>query len=383
VRDIVRKPKSPGFAPRVVAIGVVACLIGSACSTTAGTSSPAAVPSSSAPGQTAPGCLVGEAWNNYAEEVIELWHQPAVEKQILAAGYDYDWVDAKSSSETQATQIDELVAEGAKVIIVRVQGYETSLPPETRSAIDRAAAAGVAVIAYEYLVDDPKALIVAFDPVEIGRLEARAILAAKPKGNYVILKGDPRGQFLPDLMASGIHEVLQPAIDKGDIKIVAETSIVNWDPNTALEAMRSILSQNQNKVDAVIAESDGMAAGAIEALKEVGLDGKVAVAGQGGDTWSLNHVAAGTQTVDVWPDPRLMGKAAGDAAVAPCKNPDIARLEGTSPLSLPGPTQVPSILLKPQAITKDNLNVVLDAGWVTKDYVCASIAPSKAPPACR
>jgi D-xylose transport system substrate-binding protein len=388
-----RNRESGDPVAKVLAIGLVACLVSAACATAATSTSPT-VPSSPATSQTAPvspapsrtasSCLVGEAWNNYAEERIALWDQPAVEKPIEAAGDTYDWVDAKSSVETQVTQIDEFVAKGAGVIIVRVLfGPDGGLAPEINSAIDRAVDAGVPVIAYDYLVESPKALLVAFDPVEIGRMEARAILAARPKGNYAIIKGHPVGQLEPDLIASGIHEILQPAIDKGDIKIVAETYTVNWDPYTAQTEMEAILSENQNKIDAVISEDDNMAGGVVAALKEVGLDGKVAVAGQGGDMWGLNRVALGTQTVDVWPDLRLLGKAAGDAAVALCKNPDISKLKGTTPSSFASNDQMTSILLTPQAITKDNLNVVVDAGWATKDDVCAKIAPSKAPPACR
>ncbi len=396
-RDIVRKPKSRAFAPRVVAIGVVACMISAACSAATGTGTPPTSPSSPIPGPTsdssatpgpsaskAAGCLVGAAWNNYSEEVIAEWYEPALQKPLLAAGDAYESVDAKSSPDTQRSQIDQFVAKGAKVIIVRVMGdLDGSLPLATQRAIDRAVAAGVPVIAFDYLVDTPKALLIAFDPVETGRMEARAILAARPKGNYVIIKGHPQGQLEPDLIAAGIHEILQPAVDKGDIKIVAETYTVNWDPYTAQTEMAAILSENHNQIDAVIAESDGMAGGAIAALKEVGLDGKVAVAGQGGDTWSLNNVANGTQTLDVWPDPRLMGAAAGDAAVALCKDPDVSKLKGTTLFSSPGHNQIPSFLLTPQAITKENLNLVIDSGWATKDFVCARIDPSEAPPACR
>ena len=383
-----RSTKAGGLAPRVVAIGVVACLVSSACSTAStGTPSPTATsPTATSPtpgpvASHASGCFVGEAWNNYAEERWGLWDQPAIEKPIVAAGDDYDWVDAKSSPETQATQIDAFVAKGAKVIIVLPQDVSNS--SETQRAIDRAAGAGVAVIVYDRVIDNPKVLLVAFDPVEIGRMEARAILAAKPKGNYAIIKGDPQGQAESDLIASGIHEILQPAIDRGDIKIVAETDTVNWDPSTAQTEMKTILTDNHNKIDAVISENDGMAAGVIAALKEVGLDGKVAVAGQGGDGGNLNKVALGTQTVDVWPDPRLMGKAAGDAAVALCKNPDISKLKGTTLYSSPGHNQIPSFLLAPQPVTKDNLNVVIDSAWVKKTDICVGVDPSKAPPACK
>ena len=389
--------KSGGPAAKVVAIGIAACLVASACGAATVTGTPPTGPTSTAPNPTvrpspaasptAPdvaGCPVGAAWNNYAEERIAMWDEPAIKEPILAAHGTYVFVDAKSSSDTQRSQIDQFVAEGAKVIIVRVQSDGVvSAPLATQRAIERAADGGVAVIAYQYFIDSPKVLWVNFDPVEIGRMEARAILAVRPKGNYAIIKGHPQGQLEPDLIASGIHEILQPAIDRGDIKIVAETYTVNWDPYTAQTEMKTILIQNHNRIDAVIAENDGMAGGVIAALKEVGLDGKVAVAGQGGDWVGLNGVASGTQTVDVWGELTLLGTAAGDVAVALCKNPDISKVKGTTPFTSPGNNRIPSFLLKPEAITKDNLKVVIDAGWMTKKYVCLRVDPSKAPPACR
>jgi D-xylose transport system substrate-binding protein len=374
--------KSRGPAAKAVAVGLVACLISAACSPATTSTSPT-VSRSPAPSRTAPSCRVGEAWDVYAQERIQRWDEPAIEKPIEAEGGTHDSVDANASYERQARQIDAFVASGANVIIVRVEGdVDDPLPPATVQAIDRAVDAGVAVIAYDRLIDNPKALLVAFDPVEIGRMEARAILAARPKGNYAIIKGHPQGQLEPDLIASGIREILQPAIDKGDIKIVAETYTMNGDPYMAMTEMQSILSKNHNKIDAVISEDDNMAGGVVAALKEVGLDGKVAVAGQGGDMWGLNRVALGTQTVDVWADLRLLGKAAGDAAVALCKNPDISKVKGARPLSLPK-NQATTLLVTPQPVTKDNLNVVIDSAWVEKRDVCADVDSSEAPPACR
>ncbi len=396
MRDIVRKPKSHGFAPRAVAIGVVACLISAACST-ALTSTPPTAPSSSTPNHTAPssptpspaapnvaGCLVGAAWDNYAEERISVWDEPAIKARLKAAGDRYEMASANSSSDAQAAQIDQFVADGAKVIIVRAP-YDglASVPAVTQSAVDRAVDAGVAVIAYEYLIDSPRLLWVTSDEVEAGRMEARAILAAKPTGNYVIMRGT-KGTLLDDQVASGIHEVLQPAIDSGDIKIVAETNIWGFDESKTQVEMTSILAKNKNEIDAVISGWDGMADnGVLPALKEVGLDGKVAVAGQGISTWSLNEIALGSETVDAYQDLGLLGTTAGDAAVALCKNPDISKVKGTTPFSSPDHNQIPSLPVKPQAITKDNLQVALDAGWTTKADLCYGVDPAKAPPACR
>jgi D-xylose transport system substrate-binding protein len=117
-----------------------------------------------------------------------------------------------------------------------------------------------------------------------------------------------------------------------------------------------------------------MASGVVAALDAQGLAGSVPVSGQDGDKAALNRVALGTQTVSVWKDSRALGKAAGEAAVA------IA--DGTDPASLPGVSkfnsgkkgvEVNAILLTPDGITKDTLDHVIDAGWISKAEACAGV----------
>ena len=114
--------------------------------------------------------------------------------------------------------------------------------------------------------------------------------------------------------------------------------------------MEQFLTANNNKVDAVLSENDGMAGGVIAALEAQGLAGKVPVSGQDGDQAALNRVALGTQTVDVWKDARELGKAAGEAAIQLCKDKDVTKVAGTAPFTTPGwQHRVSSILLKPHA----------------------------------
>src|SRR5262249_24895445 len=160
---------------------------------------------------------------------------------------------------------------------------------------------------------------------------------------------------LPDVGASS---------DK--LKNVGETYTDNWDPAKAQTEMEQFLTANQNKIDIAFVENAGMAGSAVAALKAQGLNGKVPVDGQDGEAQALNRVALGDQTVDVWKDSRNLGKAAGEAAVQLCTNKDISKVSGTAPFKSPGGNDMTSILLTPQAITKDNLNVVLDAGWIDK-----------------
>ncbi len=123
----------------------------------------------------------------------------------------------------------------------------------------------------------------------------------------------------------------------------------------------------------MLAENDGMAGGVVAALTAQGMAGKVPVSGQDGDQAALNRIALGTQTVDVWKDSRALGKAAGEAAAQLCENPDVTKVSGTASFKTPGGNNVTSILLTPIPITKDNLSVVLDAGWITKDKLCQGV----------
>jgi D-xylose transport system substrate-binding protein len=163
------------------------------------------------------------------------------------------------------------------------------------------------------------------------------------------------------------------------IKIVGETYTDNWDPSKAQTEMEQFLTQNQNKVDAVLSENDGMAGGAVAALEAQGLAGKVPVSGQDGDQAALNRVAKGTQTVSVWKDARLLGKSAGESAIQLCKDKDVTKVTNTKSFDSPEKNKITSILLTPQAITKDNLNVVVDAGWITKDKLCQGVSAGSAP----
>jgi len=322
-------------------------------------------------GTSATGCTIGVSWNNYQEERWAKWDEPAIKKAITDAGGKYISNDAKSSAETQASNVDNLISQGAKVVIVLAQDG-TAIKP----AVAKAISGGVPVISYDRLIEDPKALYITFDNVLVGKLEAEAVFKAKPKGNYAIIKGN-KADANADFLRSGMEQVIGAAVKAGDIKIVGETYTDNWDPAKAQTNMEQILTANKNAVDAVLSENDGMAGGVIAALTAQGLAGKVPVSGQDGDKAALNRVALGTQTVDVWKDARQLGKTAGEAAVQLCGNADVSKVKNTASFTTPGGNKVSSILLTPNPITQANLKEVLDAGWVTKADLCQGVAAGK------
>jgi len=312
-------------------------------------------------------CVVGVSWNNFQEERWALRDEPAIKAVLDEAGAEYISTDAASSAEKQVSDVEQLVTQGADVIIILAQDNEAILP-----AVETALDQGIPVIAYDRLfeTETPGAYYVTFDNVEVGRMQARAIYEVQPTGNYVFIKGnaaDPNADFLRE----GQQEVLQAAFDAGDIVNVGEQYTDNWDPAVAQRNMEQILTDNDNMVDAVVASNDGTAGGAIAALAAQGLDGVVPVSGQDADNAALNRVALGTQTVTVWKDARELGKAAGEMAVALCNGEEPA---GVSTFS-DGPKGIPmqSILLTPTPITQDNLQLVVDADWISTDELCAGV----------
>ncbi|HEU4840102.1 MAG TPA: ROK family protein, partial [Ilumatobacteraceae bacterium] len=337
--------------------------------TVAGGSAPAAGTAGSAPAGTGGGgdCVVGVSWNNYQEERWAKWDEPALKAAIEAGGGSYVSNDAKSSAETQASNLENLISQGANVLIVLAQDG-TAIKPAVASATE----AGVPVIAYDRLIEDENALYITFDNVRVGEMEAQAVFDLVPEGRYVIVKGnsaDANADFLRD----GYETVIGDAVAAGDIEIVSETYTDNWDPALAQSTMEQVLTAENNDIDAVLSENDGMAGGVVAALEAQGLAGQIPVSGQDGDQAALNRIALGTQTVDVWKDARELGTTAGEAAVALCADPDVASVPGTAPFTTPGGIDVTSILLEPIPITQDNLNVVLDAGWISQEDLCAGV----------
>ena len=324
-------------------------------------------PGTDAGGEGGGDCVVGVSWNNFQEERWAKWDEPAIVAAVEAGGGSYISTDAQSSAETQASDVENLIAQGANVIVILAQDGTAIIP-----SVANATASGVPVIAYDRLIEDPTALYITFDNVEVGRLQAEAIFGLVPEGNYVIIKGNS-ADANADFLRAGYEEVIGAAVEAGDITIVGESYTDNWDPAIAQTNMEQFLTDADNDVQAVLSENDGMAGGVVAALEAQGLAGQVPVSGQDGDLPALNRVALGTQTVDVWKDARELGTAAGEAAIQLCANPDITAVEGTAPFSSPGGNELTSILLTPIPITQDNLDVVLDAGWIDQATLCQGV----------
>ena len=318
--------------------------------------------------------IVGVSWSNFQEERWKT-DEAAMKAQLEKLGAKYISADAQADSSKQISDVENLIARGCNALIILAYDADAISP-----AISRAKAEGIPVVGYDRLIEDPYAFYLTFDNKEVGRMQARAVFKVAPEGNYVFIKGsptDPNADFLHE----GQLEVLKEAMDAGKIKNVGEQYTEGWRPEVAQKNMEQILTANNNKVDAVVASNDGTAGGVVAALTAQGMEGITPVSGQDGDHAALNRVARGTQTVSVWKDARELGKAAANIAVALANGQKI--VNSFKWAGGPKGVEMEAILLKPVPITRVNLNIVIEAGWVKKQVVCQGVAGATASAACK
>lgn len=320
---------------------------------------------------------------------------------VVAGGGLFLDFDANLSNTQQLTDIQTLISEGAKVLVLLALDDTTGA-----QAVKLATDAGIPVISYDRLIEDPNVLYISFNNTDVGFAEADAMFKKVPTGGYVLIKGHPGDANAKTFLPAGWDKAgLKDKVAKGEITIIGPaegTYTDQWDTTKATNNMEAIIeaanAANQ-KIDAVLAENDSTALGVAAALKNKSY-GNVPISGQDGDTANLQNVAAGIQYVDVWKDSNQLGNAAGAAALQLCAGKKIADVElpagvvneASAPaagnkvqdFTTPGGKTVKSLILKVQPVTQDNLQLILDAKWLTKDVLCKNATdPATAASVCK
>ena len=306
---------------------------------------------------------IGVSWSNFQEERWKT-DEAAIKAGLAGAGATYMSADAQASAAKQLSDVEALIAQGADALIILAMDKDAIGP-----AIDKADAEGIPVIGYDRLIEDERAFYLTFDNKGVGRIIAETVKQKQPTGNYSIIKGD-KGDPNAGFLLEGMMEVIGDDIAAGNITIVGEAFTDGWKPDNAQKNMEQILTSANNEVDAVLAQNDGMAGGAIAALSAQGLD--VPVGGQDGDHAALNRVARGEQTVSVWKNSRMRGAAAARIAVDLANGTAMADVKDAVKWSGGEKgVEMNAIFLSPTPITKDNLSLAIEAGHIAQDKACA------------
>jgi D-xylose transport system substrate-binding protein len=254
---------------------------------------------------------------------------------------------ANNDDARQNAQCENLLTQGVDVLVVAPHNSESAA-----TIVASAHRAGVPVIAYDRLIRGADLdLYISFDNLRVGELQAEYAVARKPKGNYVLIAGAPTDNNA-HLYHDGQMKVLQPHLDRGNIRIVGDQWANDWQPVEALKIMENALTRNHNQVDAVVVSNDGLAGGAIQALGEQKLAGKVLVTGQDAELSACQRVVAGTQSMTVYKPIRALAARGAEVAILLARKqpvPDATRTLHN------GFKDVPSILIPPIAVDRDNL----------------------------
>jgi D-xylose transport system substrate-binding protein len=297
----------------------------------------------------------------------ETYDRPLLQKAFEDAGVDVTISNAEGDKSAQQQQAEQAITDGAKVILL------VNLDSGSGAAIEEnAKSQGVKVIDYDRLTLDTDAndYYVSFDNEKVGKLQGSGLVDCvgdKQGAEIAVLNGSPTDNNAT-LFKNGYDSIINPKFDSGDWKEIDDQSVPDWDNQKALTIFEQMLQANNNKVDGVLAANDGLAGAAISILEGNGQAGKVPVTGQDATVEGLQNVLAGTQCMTVYKSATQEAGALADAAIA-LVNGEEAETTGVTEDS-EGGREVPSILLEPQSITKDNVGDVIEDGGQKAEDVC-------------
>lgn len=280
-----------------------------------------------------------------------------VEQRAKEVGASLDVQVANGDDAVQTKQADNMLTKGVDVLIVAPHNGEIAA-----SIVEAAHRHGVPVISYDRLIRNADVdLYISHQVVRMGEMQAEYALQHVPKGNYVLIGGSPT-DYNAILLRQGQMNILKPAIDRGDVKVISEQFAREWKAEEALRITEDALTKTGNNIQAVVASNDGTAGGAVSALEAAGLAGKVLVTGQDAQKDALQRIVKGTQTMTVYKSIQPLAFGAVDAAVKLAHNEKIDTHDKVNN----GKKDVPSILLSPVSVDKANLDAtVIKDGYHT------------------
>lgn len=284
-----------------------------------------------------------------------------VEQRAKEIGASLDVQVANGDDAVQTKQADNMLTKGVDVLIVAPHNGEIAA-----SIVEAAHRQGVPVISYDRLIRDAdEDLYVSHQVEKIGEMQADYALKHVPKGNYVLIGGSPT-DYNAILLHKGQMTILQPAVDRGDIKIISDQYAREWKAEEALRLTEDALTRTGNKIDAIVASNDGTAGGAISALEAVGLAGKVLVTGQDAQKDACQRIAKGTQTMTIYKAIQPLAFGAVDAAVKLARKQPVETHDKINN----GKKDVPAILFAPVAVDKANMDAtVIKDGYHTRQEI--------------
>src|SRR5882724_9218960 len=295
-----------------------------------------------------------------------------VEKHAKEVGAQLDVEVAQGNDTTQVQQADTMLTKGVDVLIIAPHNGEV-----WTQIIEKAHRQGVPVISYDRLIKNVDVeLYVSHQVVKMGEMQGKYALDHIPKGNYVLIGGSQTDNNAL-LLRQGQMNILKPAIDRGDIKIVADQFAKDWLASEAHRITEDALTKSGNDVQAIVASNDGTAGGAASALPP-NLEGKVLITGQDAQLDACQRIVEGRQTMTVYKSIKPLAYSAVDSALKLARGEKIDAPDKINN----GKIDVPSILHEPVSVDKSNMmQTVVKDGYHTMEEVYKNVPKDQWPKA--
>src|SRR5688572_1544611 len=354
----------------LVAVLLLAALFAVGCTSGSGTASAPSGPS--APADPNRKIKIGFSMATLKEERWQRDHD-AFQAHCTKLNIECVITVANGDANRQANDVENLLTRGIDVLVIAPHDAT-----QAASMVEKAKAQNVPVVSYDRLINSDKIdVYISHQVPVIGRKMAEYALQKVPKGNYAMVYGASTDNNA-HIMKKAQLDVLKPAIDRGDIKIVADQFITDWKNDLALNFAENSLTKENDNIQAFVVSNDGMAGGVISALEKKGLTGKVLVTGQDAGREALQNIAEGKQSMTVYKPIIPLASQAVEAAIKLAKG---EKLE-TTPFKNDrlGGKEVPAILLEVTVVDKNNLmDTVIKDGYATYDDVYRNVPEADRP----
>jgi D-xylose transport system substrate-binding protein len=281
---------------------------------------------------------------------------------------------ANSDDTRQMQDIEALISRGVRALVIVAHDSKTMA-----RAVEIAHKSKIPVIAYDRMIRDADLdFYVSFENAHIGEQQGEYLVKHLPggKGKIVRIHGAPTDDNAK-ILKEGQDRILKPYIDRGDIQVVHEDWAEEWKPENGKKIINAAITRVGRGFDAVLAANDGTAGGAIQALTEEGVAGKIMVTGQDAELPALQRIFAGSQQMTIYkPIKELAGLAAATAVKLARHDILIARAAVPN-----GKLDVPALLLPTAAVDKTNIaETVIKDGFHTKEEIERGVASAPASP---
>lgn len=291
------------------------------------------------------------------------------EEKIKTLGGTVLTQSANSDDVQQVQNIESLITSNVDVLVIVPHNAEAMA-----TSVEKAHAAGIPVLSYDRLIKNADVdLYISFDNYRVGEEQAKALVAALPggKGRIIRIYGAKTDNNAFQFK-EGQDRVILPLVEKGDIQVVHEDWTESWKPENAKKIVQAAISSKGTNFDGILASNDGTAGGAIQALTEEGLAGKILVTGQDAELSACQRIVAGTQTMTVYKPIKFLAEGAAEAAMKLARGtPIIARTSVSN-----DKTEVPTIFLNVSVVTKDNMReTVVKDGFHSEEKVYGETTP--------